>query len=315
MRYRRDLDLLADPIHRADERLRAHCRERIAVSRSFEHGAVPETPEVSLVVPIFEQVALVEHQVAQLADDPGLADCEVIFVLDSPRQEGWLERFTFHLERLYRLPMRGVVLARRSGHAAAFNVGAAQARGRLLVLMDSGVYPDRPGWLEALVELHDSRPEIGVVAPKLMYEDGSLRHAGVYFAHGLEPDDLWSNARFYHGLPRQYPAAETARRVPAVSGACLVMRRDLYERLGGLRDGYFDADYGASDLCLRCAEEDLECWYQPTAELFHLEDVAPAPEPDWRRNPWAGLYDRWLQSHSWGERIKAVMAEVDRTDP
>ena len=91
-----------------------------------------------------------------------------------------------------------------------------------------------------------------------------------------------------------------------------MIRRDLFDRLGGLRDDYFDPDYQAADLCLRCAEEGLESWYQPSAELFHLEGMAESR--DWRRNPWIGLYNRWLQSRRWDDQIEAVMREVG-TDP
>ncbi len=313
MRHR-DLELFADQIHPAHERIRSRCRSRVAVSRSFEYGPACEAPAISLVIPVFEHVELVEHQLAQLADDPGLGDCEVIFVLDERRHEAWLEAVAFHLSRLYRISIRGIVLSHRGGHAVATNAGAAQARGRLLILMHADVFPDCPGWLEAMVDFYESRPEIGVLAPKLMYEDQSVRHAGLYFAKGLEPDDLWSGARFFQGLPRRYPAAEIARRVPAVSGACMMIRRDLFHRLGGLRDVYFGTDCEDADLCLRCAEEGLDSWYLPSVELFHLEGLSSPSDSDWRRNPWTRLYDRWLRDHRWDEKIRAMMKELGETD-
>lgn len=309
MRYR-DLELFSTQIHPANERIRSQRRERVAVRREFAHGEVPEAPEISLVIPVFDHIELVEHQLAQLADDPGFGDCEVILVLDARRHEAWLRDVVFYLSRLYKIPLQVLVLAHRSGHAAATNVGAAHARGRLLVLMHPDVFADGPGWLEAMAELYDSRPEIGVLAPKLLYEDQSVRHAGLTFARGLEPDDLWSISRSHQGLPRCHPAVEETRRVPAVSGACLMIRRDLFERLGGLRDVYFDTDYEDVDLCMRCAEEGLESWYLPAVELFHLEGLSPKSVSDWRQNPWTGLYDRWLQDRRWDEKIMKLMEEV-----
>jgi GT2 family glycosyltransferase len=81
-----------------------------------------------------------------------------------------------------------------------------------------------------------------------------------------------------------------------------MINRDLYERLGGLRGIYVQGDFEDSDLCLRLAEEGLESWYLPDAELYHLE--AQSYPSDLRRL--THRYNAWLQTHLWNDRIEAM---------
>jgi hypothetical protein len=290
---RTDLGLLRDHVHAAHETLQQRCRKRVRAARSFAFGELPEAPETSLVIPLGCRLDLLEHQLVGLADEPALCAGELILVLDAPELAADFERSAFALSRLYGLPLQGLVCERGLGYAAATSLGARQARGRLLVLMHSDVLAGDPGWLSAMAELHDSRPEIGVVGAKLLYEDGSLQHAGLELSRDLEPDGLLSVRPRLQGLPRRHPEAAQPRRVAAVSGACLMISRALYEEVGGLADVYVASDLEDVDLCLRCAEAGRETWYFPAAELHHLEGATRQPGAGWRRNPWSRLYNRW----------------------
>ncbi len=301
-----DPRLMTDHVGPALEQLQQRCRNVDVTDRSFEFGNFPKSPRTSLIVPLFNRLDLVEHQLAQLAGDPDLAACEVIYVLDSPELEREFEPLVFHLSRLYQIPLKGVVLSRNAGYAAAINAGAAHARGCLLVLQHSDVFADRPGWLAQLAEFHATE-KAGVVGPKLLYEDESVQHAGILFSQAVEPDGRWSNVPCCQGLPRHHPDVDLTGRVPAVSGACLAIDRELFENLGGLRDQYIGGDYEDVDLCLRCSEEGRECWYLPQVELFHLEGASRVAAPGWKRNAWADLHNRCLQTRIWGERIREAM--------
>ncbi len=305
---------LEQHLHPTHQRLQARCRRAATARRILDCGELPTSPRASLVIPLFRQLDLIEHQLAQLADDPTLRDCEILYVLDSPEMEQHFESTIFHLARLYRLPIRGIVANANVGYAAASNLGAAHARGRLLVLMHSDVLADRPGWLDELARAYDSKERVGVLGPKLLFEDGSIQHAGTSFSRDLKPDGLWSNLDRFKGLPRHSPGAIETRRVPAVSGACLMIERDLFERVGGLREVYVAGDFEDADLCLRCAEEGLESRYLPAVELFHLEGLSHQPGPGWRRNATSQVYNRWLLNHRWDERISSVMNDVAGTD-
>ncbi len=301
-----NLDLLRDHVAPALEPLQARCRELGAIAHRFEFSQPPASPGISLLVPLFRRLDLVEHQLAHLAGDPALPDCELIYVLDSPELAPQLEPDLFHLSRLFEVPVRGLVLERSVGFAGAINAAAAVARGRRLVLLHSDVFPDRPGWLRAMAELADSNDRIGIVGPKLLYEDRALQHAGINFSRDRRADGLWSAVPFFKGLPERFSRAGVTRRVPAVSGACLMIDRALFEDAGGLRDAYVAGDLEDADLCLRCLEAGYESWYLASAALYHLEGLSQLPGLGWQRNPWTDLYNRYLFDQRWDEQVREV---------
>jgi GT2 family glycosyltransferase len=204
------------------------------------------------------------------------------------------------------VPFRVAVLDRNVGFSTANNLGASLARGRLLTLLNSDVLPDRPGWAPALAAFHDATPEIGALGPKLLFEDDSLQHAGLYFRR-LAPNAAWSNEHFFKGLHRALPAANVARPVPAVTGACLMIARDLYQDMGGLRGTYVQGDYEDSDLCLRLIDAGHTNWYCAQIELYHLE----AQSFDHGLRQLTGRYNCRLHSHLWDATIEEVMSRYE----
>ena len=91
--------------------------------------------------------------------------------------------------------------------------GPALARGRLLLLLNSDVLPDRPGWLEQMVSFYDAQPDIGALGPKLLFEDDSIQHAGVYFEREAD-SGLWGNLHYFKGLHRDFPPRTSRGRCP-----------------------------------------------------------------------------------------------------
>jgi O-antigen biosynthesis protein len=295
-------ELFAPALTRLQERLTA----TVAVEDVREHGRAAVDPEVSIVVPLYGRIDFLEHQLTQFARDPEIAEADLIYVLDSPEQADALARLAPEMHALTGVPFRVVTLARNAGFAGANNAAAALARGRKLLLLNSDVLPDRPGWLGTMSAFFDATPGIGALSPKLLYEDDSLQHAGMYFlkAPGAA---VWENMHYFKGLNRTTPAANVARPVPAVTGACLMIERERYEELGGLRGQFVQGDYEDSDLCLRLRDLGLESWYVPDAELYHLE--AQSYPSELRRL--TSAYNTWLHSHLWSDQIAALMADAE----
>ena len=287
----------------AMERLQARIRDLVAIESIDAYGTPPESPDVSVLIPLYQRIDFLEHQLAQFVHDPELERAEIIYILDSPEQASELTEYAAQLFRLYRTPFQVVTLKRNSGFALANNIGAALSRGRKLLLLNSDVLPDRPGWLGTMLKFYDSTPKIGALGPKLLYEDGSLQHAGMYFLRQTGAC-LWQNQHYFKGLHRSLPAANVSRPVPAVTGACLMIDRDLYRDLGGLRGSYVQGDFEDSDLCLRLIEAGYENWYLPDVELYHLEGQSyPGPLRELTFQ-----YNSWLHTHLWNEQIESVMA-------
>ncbi|MBS1843450.1 MAG: glycosyltransferase family 2 protein [Actinobacteria bacterium] len=285
-------------------------QERIVTAAEIDevevYGEPPKSPEVSVVVPLYRRIDFLEHQLLHFSVDPELAEAELIYVLDSVEQREELAARARELFALYRLPFKVVVPTAGSGYAGANRHGVEVATGRKLLLLNSDVIPDRPGWLGEMCRFYDEGEGIGALGAKLLYEDDSLQHAGLYF-HRLPGTEVWENAHRFKGLHRHFPGADVAQPVPAVTAACVLIDRERYEEVGGLPFHYVQGDYEDSELCLRLAEAGYENWYLPSAELYHLEGQSYVAEA--RR----GLsdYNMWLHSELWGEAIAAAMERFD----
>ena len=92
-----------------------------------------------------------------------------------------------------------------------------------------------------------------------------------------------------------------------MTAACLMIERALYRELDGLRSIYIQGDYEDSDLCLRLGEAGYENWYRPEVALYHLEGRSYATA-ERQAN---ALYNAWLQTSHWGQRIEQLMSEQD----
>ncbi len=270
------------------------------------YGEPSRSPVLSIVVPLYQRLDFIEHQLLQFSRDPEFAEVDLVYVLDSVEQADELAHKARELFGLYRLPFRVVTLTSGAGFAGANNLGVEVAAASRLLLLNSDVIPDRPGWTGAMAAFHDATEGIGALGPKLLYEDDTLQHAGMYFQR--QPgSEVWENAHCFKGLHRDFPAANRARPMPAVTAACMMVDRDLYEEVGGLPLHYVQGDYEDSELCLRFAEAGRENWYLPAVELYHLEGQSYVPGV--RRIP--SEYNMWLHTSIWAERIERAMAEFD----
>jgi GT2 family glycosyltransferase len=301
-----DDELMEHHVMPALNRIQERVEEAIKIESVTDFGTPPASPTVSVVIPLYRRIDLIEQQLAEFVQDAEMFETELIYVLDSPEQKDELLFLASRLYPVYRVPIRIAVLQSNVGFAGANNAGASIARGRILLLMNSDVLPDRPGWLGELTRFYDATPNVGALAPKLLYEDGSIQNAGMYFYR--QPGmTLWTDAHYYRGLHRDFPPANIPRKVPLVSGACVMISSALYKELGGLQGVYVQGDYEDSDLCMRLMKMGLDNWYYPQAEVFHLEALSYAPS---QRLP-ANRYNAWLHTHLWKDEIERLVAEQE----
>ncbi len=152
---------------------------------------------------------------------------------------------------------------RNLGFGPANNQGAAMARGRYLLLLNSDAWV-RPGWLEPLVEVADADPGIAAVAPRLLYPDGRLQEAGSI---------IWRDGRV-----RQYGDGDLPNRsqylfrrtVDYASAACLLVRRSAFVGVGGFDPRFAPMYYEDVDLCLALAAAGGRTVYQPRSVVEHV---------------------------------------------
>jgi O-antigen biosynthesis protein len=266
-------------------------------------GSAPSAPVTSVVVPLYRVLDFLRFQIAAFAVDPALQGVELIYVLDSPEQRHEVEHLLLGLHALYALPMILLVMSRNYGFSAACNAGAQAARGEFVLFLNSDVIPDRPGWLEPLQAVLAADADVAAVGPKLLFDDHSLQHAGMYFGRDLRGE--WMNLHYHKGLPRDFAPANVARKVPAVTGAALLVRHGVFMAVGGFSESYIIGDYEDSDLCLKLRDAGWDIHYQPQAELFHLERQSIQRHDGYMRGI-ACLYNRRLHALRWSELMTTL---------
>lgn len=273
-------------------------------------GVQPAAPEASIVIGLYQRLDFLEHQLAQFATDPDLRHAEIVYVLDSPELAASFRHAAYQLHDLHRINFRAIILDRNVGYGAANNAGVSVANGRLVLLCNSDVFPAAHGWLSQMIRFHDRTPGIGALGPKLLFEDHTIQHAGLYFEYA-PASGVWENRHYFKGFERHLPAAAVTRAVPAVSGACLMIDRALFQRHGGFRACYVQGDYEDSDLCLRLRADGHQNCYLADVELYHLEGQSYG----WKERLPTSRYNAWLHSHQWGDVIAATMREFARPAP
>jgi N-acetylglucosaminyl-diphospho-decaprenol L-rhamnosyltransferase len=225
--------------------------------------------DVSVVIVSYESRALLERCLAALAADAGrAATCEVI-VVDQASADGtaaWLA--DAHPE------VRLVALEENVGFGAGNNRGAALAGGRWLLLLNSDAFV-RPGAVDELVRFAEARAAAGAVGPRLLWPDGRLQRSCRRFptvfrlaTEYLYLRKLAPHSRILNGFYYGEFAHDERRRVDWVTGACLLVRRELFEQLGGFDESFFLYSEEV-DLLYRARQLGAETWYDPAAEVEH----------------------------------------------
>jgi GT2 family glycosyltransferase/SAM-dependent methyltransferase len=221
-------------------------------------------PECSIIIPVFNRASVTRACVNHLlTQQPETTDAEIIVVDDGSRD------LTARMLAGYGERIQVVTHQANAGFATACNDGAMVASGEFLVLLNNDTIPQRR-WLDTLVDYARRHPKAGIVGSKLLFPNDTIQHAGVVFAANGFPIHL------YYGFPGDHPAVNKARRFKAVTGACLLVRRALFEHLGGF-DPAFHNVYEDVDLCLRAGEYGCEVHYCPESVLYHLQSVTRAP--------------------------------------
>lgn len=148
------------------------------------------------------------------------------------------------------------------------NQAICEAKGDVFVFLNNDVKILEPTWLQRLVE-YAIQPDIGVVGGLLLYEDGSIQHAGVVAGMGGWADHVYKGARPIHqGTPFISPMV--TRNVTACTGACMAISRDAIDRVGGF-DERFRICGSDVEICIRMLNEGYRNVYIPQVKLFHYE--------------------------------------------
>jgi len=250
---------------------------------------------VSVVIPTRDKAGLLYRCLTAIGSHTKYPACEIIVVDSAPNEPlpGALKPVVTTL-----VPYEGGDF----NFSRAINLGAALARGEYLLLLNDDTEATTDGWLEAMLE-QAQRPEVGVVGARLLGRDGEPQHEGIVLG-------IW-------GLPaanlpfRHWGLGDCLRDCSAVTAACMMTRRDVFEELGGfdegMRLGWNDVDY-----CLRARQAGYAVVYTPVAVFHHEEGSTrgstPHPEDDaFFRRRWGNSDDPFYNRNFDRERGPFVL--------
>ncbi len=216
-------------------------------------------PRVSVIVPTDSPT----RAQACLQDLPAVTkypDLEIVLVTNSRLAD------SLKVLQAERATIRLVPYDKPFNFSDKCNLGAEAATGERFIFFNDDVETDQADWVQNLIEPLEN-PEIGAVAPKLLYETGKIQHAGLVMGvRGLA-------GTAFHQRPadstEHFNLAQTLRDVAALSAACLAMRREDFQRVGGFDAVNTPIAHSDMDLCFKVREAGLRCVYTPYATLRH----------------------------------------------
>lgn len=256
--------------------------------------------DCSIIIPVLNQEFLTKQCIDTILGSARDRSAAEIVIVDDGSGEAM-----GRLLATYGEAVRVVRHEQNRGFAASCNDGAVAARGRFLVFLNNDTIP-LSGWLDALSEYADARPEVAVVGSKLLFPDRSIQHCGMAICADRVPRHL------YIGFPADHPAVNRSRPFQVVTGACLLVRRATFEALGGFDTSYVNG-FEDVDLCLRARASGQQVHYCHESELFHLASMSEGRTNHDGRNE--RLYrERWadrVQPDDWLYYLEDGLIRVD----
>jgi len=234
---------------------------------------------VSVLIPFKDRLELLRHCLRSLRRST-YRPREIILIDNgstSPRMRRYLARLQSRgadipvcQARTNACPTRVISCLGPFNFSRLCNPGARHATGDYLLFLNNDVEVLTPDWLQRMLELA-GHTAIGIVGATLLYPDGTLQHAGIF----PRSDGQWLHA--HRGLPQSCVGDSgellKARAIPAVTGACLMIRRDLFTDLGGFAEEY-PVTFNDVDLCCRVRQRGLKVAITPHARLWHFESLS-----------------------------------------
>jgi GT2 family glycosyltransferase/predicted O-methyltransferase YrrM len=244
---------------------------------------------VSIIIPTKNRCELLRRCLTSIESKSTYSNYEIIVVdndSDDPETLGYLDQ-------LRRLP-RHIILSFHDefGYSRIINLATRHANGSHMVFLNNDTEVVTADWIQAMLE-HSQRNSVGAVGAKLIFPDGKIQHAGVILGLG----GLAGHA-FYNlpaGNPGYFGLPHVIRNCSAVTAACMMVRRDVFQNLNGFDEG-FKVEFGDVDFCLRAGQRGYSIVYTPYAVLKHHEGATRG-----RYSP--HLNDRKLFAERWGHLL------------
>ena len=268
----------------------------LKVHRQFE-GLVPM---VEILIPSKDKVDLLESCINSILRKTTYVNYRITIIDNGSEQEATLEYFA----ELENHPV--IKLLRQPGefnYSALNNFAVAQSDAEVVVLLNNDTEVIAGDWLSEMVA-HAVQPEVGCVGAKLYYSNNRLQHGGVIV--GLKGMAGHAHRFLLRDADGYCGRLKLSQNVTAVTAACLAVRREVYEQVGGLNETDLKVAYNDVDFCLRVLQAGYYNLWTPYAELYHHESISRGSDDtpikrqrfkdefEYMRNRWST--DTWVDS-------------------
>ena len=230
-------------------------------------------PLVSIIIPNRDHAEELRRCVVSIREKTRWSNWEILIIENNSTEE---ETFRYYEELKKDRRIRVISREGPFNYSAVNNLGAREAKGEMLLLLNNDTEVISPDWIREMA-MYAQRQDVGAVGAKLYYPDGTIQHAGIGIGIAV------AAGHYHKGFPGDsggyYGRLKYTQDVSAVTGACMMIRRKVYEELGGLDEG-FSVMFNDVDLCLRMREAGYLVVWTPWAELTHYESRSRGAEDE-----------------------------------
>ncbi|MCR5222319.1 MAG: glycosyltransferase family 2 protein [Lachnospiraceae bacterium] len=282
---------------------------QIESTRAFEtifriRYKLVEKPKVSILIPNKDHVTDLRRCITSITEKSSYPDYEIIVIENNSVDE---ETFAYY-ELLKKHPsIRVVTYEGDFNYSSINNFGETFASGKYLILLNNDTEVITRNWIEELL-MYAQREDVGAVGCTLYYEDYSIQHAGIVLGLGAHRTAGHTHYRLHRENLGYMGRLCYAQDVTAVTGACLMTSRSLYESVGGLSEEFAVA-LNDVDLCLKYREKGLLNVFTPFAQLFHYESRSRGTDVENASKENEERYNR--ESERFREKWKDALAKGD----
>ncbi|EOK5555127.1 glycosyltransferase family 2 protein [Escherichia coli] len=251
---------------------------------TVEAGLVPNTyrvrypisepaPLVSLLIPTRDRRALTETAVRSIVDCSTYTHFEILILDNGSVEQETLDFFAQIQQEDSRV--RVLRYDHPFNYSAINNFGVRHAKGAIIGLVNNDIEVINPDWLTEMVS-HCMRPEIGCVGAKLYYSNDTIQHGGVILGIGGVAGH--SHKQYPRHHPGYFNRLLLTQNLSAVTAACLLIRKNIYEEVAGLDEENLHVAFNDVDFCLKVREAGYRNLWTPYAELYHYESISRGAE-------------------------------------
>jgi glycosyltransferase involved in cell wall biosynthesis len=226
-----------------------------------------QRPRVSVIVPTRDRLDLLRPCLDSLLEKTAYDNYELIVVDNASREPATLDYFRALTQR-HPTPVRILAYPQPFNYAAISNLAARAASGDYLLFLNNDTLVLHADWLERMLA-HGQRPGVGIVGPRLVLPGGGqLQHAGLILGMNEIAEHVFSNVCTLND-PGYLGRAQLDQNLSAVTGACLLIRRSVYEQVGGMDEQALPVSFNDVDLCLKVRAAGYQIVYTPYVTLLH----------------------------------------------